>query len=122
MSITAIACQAQGIRAGEVIAKLAEDAYFMRVDNRVNQPPPARNRDNEATSRSTDLGRNRTRDELPAQPNLTRAIAGGPSQGGNSNREVVPHRALAAAAMTLTAAVETTEAPTTEPTRGRRRR
>jgi hypothetical protein len=36
MSITAIACQAQGIRAGEVIAKLAEDAYFMRVDNRVN--------------------------------------------------------------------------------------
>jgi hypothetical protein len=29
MSITAIARQAQGIRAGEVIAKLAEDAYFM---------------------------------------------------------------------------------------------
>jgi hypothetical protein len=41
MSIIAIARQAQGIRAGEVIAKLAEDAYFMRVDNRVNQPPPA---------------------------------------------------------------------------------
>jgi hypothetical protein len=32
MSITAIARQAQGIRAGEVIAKLAEDTYFMRVD------------------------------------------------------------------------------------------
>jgi hypothetical protein len=93
MSITAIARQAQGIRAGEVIAKLAEDAYFMRVDNRVNQPPPARNRDNEATSRSTELGRNRTRPELPAQPNRTRANAGGPSQGGNNNREVVPHRA-----------------------------
>jgi hypothetical protein len=93
MSITAIACQAQGIRAGEVIAKLAEDAYFMRVDNRVNQPPPARNRDNEATSCSVDLGRNRTRAELPAQPNRTRANAGGPSQGGNNNREVVPHRA-----------------------------
>jgi uncharacterized membrane protein len=60
MSITAIARQAQGIRAGEVIAKLAEDAYFMRVDNRVNQPPSARNRDNEATSHSADLGRNRT--------------------------------------------------------------
>jgi hypothetical protein len=29
MSITAIARQALGIRAGEVIAKLAEDAYFM---------------------------------------------------------------------------------------------
>jgi hypothetical protein len=69
MSITAIARQAQGIRAGEVMSKLAEDAYFMRVDNRVTQPPPARNRDNEATSRSADLGRNRTRAELLAQPN-----------------------------------------------------
>jgi hypothetical protein len=65
----------------------------MRVDNRVNQPPPARNRDNEATSRSADLGRNRTRAELLAQPNRTRANPGGPSQGGNSNRQVVPHRA-----------------------------
>jgi hypothetical protein len=95
MSIIAIARQAQGIRAGEVIAKLAEDAYFMRVDNRINQPPPARNRDNEATSRSADLGRNRTRAELPAHPNRTRANIGGPSQGGNSNREFVPHRAPA---------------------------
>jgi hypothetical protein len=92
MSITAIAHQAQGIRAREVIAKLAEDAYFMRVDNRVNQPPPARNCDNEATSRNADLGRNRTRAELPTQPNRTRANAGGPSQGGNSNREIIPHR------------------------------
>jgi hypothetical protein len=40
ISITAITRKAQGIRAAEVIAKLAEDAYFMRVDNRVNQPPP----------------------------------------------------------------------------------
>jgi hypothetical protein len=93
MSIIAIARQAQGIRTGEVIANLAEDAYFMRVDNRVDQPPPAKNRDNEATSHSADLGRNRTRAEFPAQPNRTRANAGGPSQGGNSNREVVPHRA-----------------------------
>jgi hypothetical protein len=92
MSITVIARQAQRICAGEFIAKLAEDAYFMRVDNRVNQPPPARNRDNEATSRSADLGRNRTRAELPAQPNRTRANTGGPSQGGNSNREIIPHR------------------------------
>jgi hypothetical protein len=97
MSITAIARQAQGMRAGEVIAKLAEDAYFMQVDNRVAQPPHARNRDNEATSRSADLGRNRTRAELPAQPNRTHATAGGPSQGGNSaaaaggDREIVPH-------------------------------
>jgi hypothetical protein len=72
MSITAIARQAQGMRAGEVIAKPAEDAYFMRVDNRVTQPP-AWNRDNEVTSRSAVLGRNRTRAELPANPNRTRA-------------------------------------------------
>jgi hypothetical protein len=39
MSITTIARQAQGIRAGEVIAKLAEDAYFIRVDNWVAQVP-----------------------------------------------------------------------------------
>jgi hypothetical protein len=65
----------------------------MRVDNRVTQPPPVRNRDNEATSHSADLGHNRTRAELSAQPNRTRANAGGPSQGGNSNHEVVPHRA-----------------------------
>jgi hypothetical protein len=51
----------------------------MRVDNNVNQPHPAQNRDNEATSRITDLGRNRTRAELRAQPNCTRANAGGPS-------------------------------------------
>jgi hypothetical protein len=43
-SITTIARQAQGMRAGEVIAKLTEDAYFMRVDNRVTQVPPVRNR------------------------------------------------------------------------------
>jgi hypothetical protein len=42
MSITTIACQTQGIPAGEVIAKLAEDTYFMRVDNRVAQVPPLR--------------------------------------------------------------------------------
>jgi hypothetical protein len=72
---------------GEVIAKLAEDAYFMRVDNRVAQVPTLRTRelDHEATSRSlADNGRNRTRGELPQNPNRTRASAGGPSQGGNS--------------------------------------
>jgi hypothetical protein len=58
---------------------------------------PARNRDNEATSRNADLGRNRIRAELLAQP-CTRANAGGPSQAGNSaaaaggNREIIPHR------------------------------
>jgi hypothetical protein len=85
MSITAIARQAQGIRTRQVITKLAEDAYFMRVNNRVKQPPPA-------TSCSVDLGRNCTRAELLAQPNRNRANAGGPSKGGNSNREIILHR------------------------------
>jgi hypothetical protein len=75
------------MRMGEVIAKLADDAYFMRVDNRVTQVPPliTRELDNhEATSRSPANGHNRTRGELPQNPNRTRALAGGPSQGGNS--------------------------------------
>jgi hypothetical protein len=72
MSITTIARQAQGIRAGEFIAKLAEEAYFMQVDNRVNPPPPAKPRDNEATSRSANTGPNRTRADLPAEPNRRR--------------------------------------------------
>jgi hypothetical protein len=88
MYITTIARHAQGMRAGEVIAKLAEDTYFMRVDNRVTQVPPLRTREpdnHEATSRSpADNGHNRTRGELPQNPNRTRASAGGPSQGGNS--------------------------------------
>jgi hypothetical protein len=98
MSITTITRQAQGMRAGQVIAKLTEDAYFMRVNTRVAQRPPVRNRDNEATSRSADIGRNHTRAELPANPNRTRATASGPSQAGNStaaaggDREVVSHR------------------------------
>jgi hypothetical protein len=95
MSITAIARQAQGIRAGELIAKLPEDAYFMRVDNRVNQPPPARQRDNEATSRSAGNGPNRTQADLPTEPNRTRFNTGGRPQRENSNREVVPYRAPA---------------------------
>jgi hypothetical protein len=83
------------MRAGQVIAKLAEDAYFMRVNNRVAQAPPVRNRDNKATSRSADIGRNRTRADLLANPNRTRATAGGPSHGGNSaggDREIIPYR------------------------------
>jgi hypothetical protein len=75
MCITTIARQAQGMRAGEVIAKLAEDAYFMRVDNRVTQLPPLRTREpdnHEATSHSpVGNGRNRTRRELPQNPNHT---------------------------------------------------
>jgi hypothetical protein len=87
MSITMIARQAQGMRAGEVIAKLVENSYFMRVDNIVTQVPPLRTREaeHEATSRSpADNGRNHTRGELPQNPKRTRAFARGPSQGGHS--------------------------------------
>jgi hypothetical protein len=79
MSITTIARHAQGMHVGEVIAKLTKDAYFMRVDNRVTQVPPLRTRetDHEATSRSpADNRRNRTRGELPQNPNHTRASVG----------------------------------------------
>jgi hypothetical protein len=85
------------MRTGEIIAKLAKDAYFMRVENIAAQVPPLKTRepDHEATSRSpADNGRNRTLGELPQNPNQTQATAGGPSQGGNSaggNRDVVPH-------------------------------
>jgi hypothetical protein len=118
MSIIAIARQAQGIRTGEFIAKLPEDAYFMRVDNRVNQPPPARNRDNEATSRSADLGRNRTRAELPAQPNHTRANAGDPHKVAIAIVRLSLTATLAVVAVTLAVAVATAEAPTMGPTGG----
>jgi hypothetical protein len=43
MSITMMARQAQGVHAGEVITKLAEDAYFKRVNNRVTQVPTHQN-------------------------------------------------------------------------------
>jgi hypothetical protein len=44
MSITTIARQAQGIHhMVEVIAKLAEDAYFMRVNNGVSRVPAHQN-------------------------------------------------------------------------------
>jgi hypothetical protein len=121
MSIIAITRQAQGIRAGEVIAKLAEDAYFMRVDNRVNQPPPARHCDNEATSRSANNGPNRTRAELPAEPSRT-ALAPTPADLHSvttaTARSSPTALRPAAAATTQTAVEATAEARTMEPTRG----
>jgi hypothetical protein len=99
MSITTIARQAQGMRAGEVITKLAEDAYFMRVNNRVTQVPPLRTREanHEAISCSpADNERNHTRGELPQNPNRTRASTGGPSQGGHSASHAGGSRAVVA--------------------------
>jgi hypothetical protein len=62
---------------------------------RTTHGPHVRNRDNEARSRNADLGRNRTRAELPAHPNRTRATASGPSHGGDSaggDPAIIPHR------------------------------
>jgi hypothetical protein len=115
MSITMIARQAQEMCAGEVIAKLTEDAYFMRVDNRVTQVPPFRTREanHEATSRSpADNGRNRTQGELPQNPNRTRASADGPSQGSNNAVALVVVAALLLMAM-LAAEVVAAGAPHT---------
>jgi hypothetical protein len=98
MTITAIARQARGY----VLEKSPPSSQktLTSCESTTGSPsrPPARNRDNEATSRSADLGRNRTRAEQLANPNRTRANAGGPSQGGNNataaggNCEIIPYR------------------------------
>jgi hypothetical protein len=118
MSITAIARQAQGIRTGEVIAKLAEDAYFMRVDNRVTQPPPS----GTATTKLQVVAQTSAATVLEPSCRLSPIVL--------VQTPADPHRvattivrssltaALAAAAVTLAAAAATTEAPTTGPTGG----
>jgi uncharacterized membrane protein YgcG len=82
MSITMIAQTTQGHCAGELIAKLAENTYFMRVNNRTTRAG-----NHEATSRSrtlAEVGCNHVRGEHQPNPNRSRASAGGPSHGGNS--------------------------------------
>jgi hypothetical protein len=118
MSITTIARQAQGIRAGEVIAKLAEDAYFMRVDNRVTQPPPS----GTATTKLLVIAQTSAATVLKLSFQLSPTVL--------VQTPADPHRmataivrssltaALAAAAVTLAAAAATAEAPTTGPTGG----
>jgi hypothetical protein len=117
MSITTIARQAQGMRAGQVIAKLAEDAYFMRVNIKVAQPPPVRNRDNEATSRSADIGRNRTRAGLPANPTVLVQRPADPLKVATVLQLLV---AIVRSSLIVTLAAEaaTVEAPTTGLTGG----
>jgi hypothetical protein len=123
MSITAIARQAQGIRGGEVISKLAEDAYFMRVDN------------SGSTTGSTSLlqpgiATTKLQVAVPTSVATVLELSSQPSPTALVQTPVDPHRVaiatarssltapVTAAAMTLTTAAATTEAPTTEPTRG----
>jgi hypothetical protein len=116
ISITMIAHQAQGICVGEVITKLAENAYFMRVDNRVAQVPPFRTRESrhhEATSRSpADGGRNRYRGKQPQHPNRSKHQLEGLLRAATVR--AAPAEATAAPAVaTVAAEVAATGAPHT---------
>jgi hypothetical protein len=115
MSITAITRQAQGIRAGEVIAKLAEDAYFMRVDNRVNQPPPP----GTATTKLRVAALTSAATVLEPSSRLSPTVSpADPHKVATATVRSSLTAPPAAAAATLAVAAATTEAPTTEPTGG----
>jgi hypothetical protein len=117
MSITAIARQAQGIRAGEVIAKLAEDAYFMRVDNRVTQLPPP----GIATMKLQVAARTSAVTVLEPSCRLSPTVLV-PTPADPLRLATVPQLLAAIARSSLTAilavAASTTEAPTMGPTGG----
>jgi hypothetical protein len=117
MSITTIARQAQGMRAGQVIAKLAEDAYFMRVDNRVVQPPPP----GTVTTKPQVAARTSvvTVLELSCRPSPTLLM----QQPADPLKLATALQLLAATARSsptaiLAAEAATAEAPTMEPTGG----
>jgi hypothetical protein len=117
MSITAIARQAQGIRAGEVIAKLAEDVYFMRVDNRVTQPPPPGTATTKLqvavlTSAVTVL-----KPSCRPSPTVLGQTPADPLKLATTLQLLATIARLSLIA-TLTAEAATTEAPTTGPTGG----
>jgi hypothetical protein len=116
MSITAIARQAQGMRAGEVIAKLAEDTYFMRVDNRVAQVPPSRIA---STTTKPQAAAQRTTDAtvLERSYRLTPTVLGQqPADPPKVATALKPQAAIARSFLIATLAAEAAEAgaPTTE--------
>jgi hypothetical protein len=117
MSITAIAHQAQGIRAGEVIAKLAEDAYFMRVDNRVNQPPPPGTATTKLQVAALTLAATVLEPSSRLSPTVLVQMPVDPHRVATAIVRSSLTALLTAAAATLTAAAATAEAPTMEPTR-----
>jgi hypothetical protein len=117
MSNTAIARQAQGIRAREVIAKLAEDTYFMRVDNRVTQPPPARNRDNEATSRARTSAATAPKPSCRLTPTVLVQTPADPLKVATA-LQLLAAIVRSSLTATMAAAAATAEAPTMGPTGG----
>jgi hypothetical protein len=119
MSITAIARQAQGIRAGEVIAKLAEDAYFMwSTTGSTSLLPPGTATTKLQVTAPTSVP---TVLELSSQLSPT-VLAQTPADlhrvATATARSSLTVLLPAAAAATLAAAAVTTEAPTMEPTGG----
>jgi hypothetical protein len=119
MSITAIARQAQGIRAGEIIAKLAEDAYFCASTTGSTSllPPGTATTRLQVAAPATAP----TVLELSSQLNPT-ALAPTPADvhraatATATSSPTVPQPA--AEATILTAAAATAEAQTMEPTGG----
>jgi hypothetical protein len=118
MSITAITRQAQGIHAGEVIAKLAEDAYFMRVDNRVNQPPPPGTATTKLQVAALTSAATVLEPSCRLSPTVLVQTPADPHRVATTIVRSSLTVLLTAAAATLTAAAATVEAPTTEPTGG----
>jgi hypothetical protein len=118
MSITAIARQAQGIRAGEVIAKLAEDAYFMRVDNRVNQPPPPGTATTKLQVAALTSAATVLEPSSRLSPTVLVQMPADPHRVATATVRSSLTAPPAVAAVTLAMAAATTEAPTTEPTGG----
>jgi hypothetical protein len=117
MSITAIARQDQRMRAREVIAKLAEDAYFMRVDNRVTQAPPS----GTATTKPQAAVRTLVVTVLERSYQLTpTALGQRPADPLKVATALAPQAAIATSSLTATLAEEAAAAgaPTMELARG----
>jgi hypothetical protein len=118
MSTTAIARQAQGIHAGEVIAKLAEDAYFMRVDNRDTQPPPSGTATMKLQVAALISAATILEPSCRLSPTVLAQMPADPHRVATAIVRSSLTTPPAVAAVTLGAAAATAEAPTMGPTGG----
>jgi hypothetical protein len=117
MSITVIARQAQGICAGEVIAKLAEDAYFMRVGNRVTQPPPPGTATTKLQAAARTSAVTVLEPSYRLSPTVLKQTPTDPLKLATAP-QLLAAIARSSPIATLAAAAATAEAPTTVPTGG----
>jgi hypothetical protein len=91
----------------------------MRVDNRVNQPPPARHCDNEAQVAAPTTAPTVLELSFPLSPTALAPTSAGPHRAATTTaKSSLTALQPVAAPMTMTAAAATTEAPTMEPTGG----